>query len=266
MTVKRLPLFLAFAVASLIALQPAAAVSSPFFILLDLDNNPATGCAVNLPDTPSFAGIEQVLETTVTTTGGPSAGTVTGVSRQQCNGGVLTTSIPVSPGGWSVGIGNGTAATHVIETYFPLSVLAERPPFVRVFVAGFGSGPPGDVVVTTNGGAPIVIQLGGVVEIPTLSGLGVALFAVLLCGAAAFRLRKHRALLVLVLLLGSAAATYAAACVLDGQIGDWATEGPLATDPAGDGNAGADIRAFFGMHDASANRLCFRFDSTLSFK
>src|SRR5216684_328293 len=82
-------------------------------VLFDTDANHATGCTIPTANGP-VAGVEQILTTSVTVNGG--AGTVTGVTRQTCVGGLFFGDpVPVN-GGWNVGVsstGNLFIETHV---------------------------------------------------------------------------------------------------------------------------------------------------------
>src|ERR1700756_2847831 len=61
-------------------------------VFFDTDTNRATGCNVSTANGP-VAGVEQVLPTSISVNGG--TGTVTGVTRQVCSGGVFGAPIPV---------------------------------------------------------------------------------------------------------------------------------------------------------------------------
>ncbi len=67
------------------------------------------------------AGIEQIATTVITTGAG---GAVVGrLERQVCAGGAFGAPLVYDAGGWSVGLGNGTGGSAVVETYIPLSML-----------------------------------------------------------------------------------------------------------------------------------------------
>ena len=96
------------------------ATAPEYQILLDTDNNPTTGCRVATSQ-GNVSGIEQRLITTVAI--GTSAVAVSGVQLQTCVGGAFGAAVWSDPGGWPVGIGNGTGGAAVIETYLPLAQL-----------------------------------------------------------------------------------------------------------------------------------------------
>ena len=121
-----------------------------------------------------------------------------------------------------------------------------------VVVATPQTGAPDEMAVTAPGGStPIVIQLGSVIEVPTLSAWGAAGLALLLLGAGlwAIRQRKPRRVAALLLLLGVASAVYAATVTLDGLTGDWAPGTQVATDSAADGSLGSNMVALFAQVD-----------------
>ena len=111
---------------TLLGAFPAAA-DSLVSIYIDEDNDPGTGCSAIVPG-DTFHGAEQVVHTTVDT----AANRVTNVSRQDCKTGNTPPSfgplIPVSPGGWAVGVGLGTSGSDVVETFLPLASLQPANP------------------------------------------------------------------------------------------------------------------------------------------
>ena len=66
--------------------RPASATTYQYVVLLDTDNNPATGCTVPVPATPAstFSGANQRLTITVERTG--STATVESITRAVCTG------------------------------------------------------------------------------------------------------------------------------------------------------------------------------------
>lgn len=65
----------------------ASAATYQYFVLLDTDNNAASGCTVPVPSTPpsTFPGVEQRLTIVVDRTG--STATVESITRAVCSGG-----------------------------------------------------------------------------------------------------------------------------------------------------------------------------------
>jgi large repetitive protein len=234
--------------ALLLAAAALPAFSAELWVLVDADNNPASGCSVTTP-AGALPGIEQRFVTTVNTTVSPPV--VTGVTREDCaNPGTGAFSAPVliSSGGWNVGVGNGTAGDNVIETSLP------RPPGSVVVRLGFVYVDPAigsDGLIAAAGGGPIFITAAAladdVARVPTLSSAMLALLAVLLGGVAYAYLRRNGIpvgpLAVVVLVLATTMAW--AAIVLDGLTNDWVGFPPIASDPTGDSANGSDISAAF---------------------
>ena len=245
----------------LAALIATPAWAAEYRTFLDLDNNPGSGCTVTTVE-GDFTGAEQIL---ITTTTGDQ---VTAVERQECLGASFGPVIPVGDFAtpWPVGIGTGTLGSDVIETYFPLSVA----PVGNSLRLGFESddlGGNGDALLTLTGqsvGGPIVVAFVSLLEIPTLSQLGLLLLALALAGIAVVRLRLRPRPVVPALLLGLALASAAlatAAIVLDGDPSDWAGGSDAsATDVVGDAAISADIYAAFAAISPDETVLFLRLD------
>src|SRR5262245_12277874 len=100
---RRIHFVPALLAATLIAIghaAPAAAVQSDLTIFIDFDNDPATGCN---DVTSGFQGYDQKVVTTVNTTTGPNAATVTHIEGRNCSNTLLFSDNTPHP----VGIGNG---------------------------------------------------------------------------------------------------------------------------------------------------------------
>jgi len=238
---------------------PALAVDSEFRVLLDLDNDAGTGCTVMTVDGP-FDGVEQMLITGVATDA--SGSNVTGASRRECvdpSTDAFGTPISVQAGPWPVGLGNGPAGEDVIETVFPKDQLTH--PTIQVGFMSSENALGNEDALLSTGGGPIIIT--DVIQIPTLSALGLGLAMLLLLGAAVL-LRRHPGVaggaLAVVLLVGGIGVAVAA-IVLDGQIDDWSGIAPLATDPPGDG-LNADILTVYASPEAGG--LYFRIDADMN--
>ena len=269
----------------------AAAATSSFKILLDLDNHQNTGCDVTTLTGP-FKGVEQILITTVTS-GGPVT-QVTAVQVRNCNSvsGMFNApvAVPAPPGHplpWPIGVGNGTSTVpprptgsfDVIETYLPLSLVTVNPlHIVQVGVLGFDSnGVLRDEMVkaqpTPGNGPPILLNAGvALADIPTLSEWGLLLLGLLLVMAAIAVLRRRRtaaAFVLALLLLGSAGLAWGAAvtCDLNGTtLTEWIGGSFLASEPGLDtppAPIGSDVQALYGFRDGTLNALSFRIDAEL---
>lgn len=195
-------------------------------ILLDLDNDAATGCTVATTAGP-FDGVEQILITTVETTSPPPAGTVTDVATSNCiNPATDTFGPPASfDGVWPVGIDNGEGGLDVVETYFPLlSSVVPDPQIIRLAVVVTDELGGEQTLLTVNGtlgGQPILLALPGPLDIPSLSEWGLILLALLLTAVSIFVLGRQGAVAaVLVFVLFGAGLPWAAPGP-DGLINEW---------------------------------------------
>ncbi len=259
-----------------VAAAPAQAVpaTSQFKVLLDLDNNPSTGCTVATADGP-FKGVEQILVTTVDLTQSPPK--VIAVAQQVCTnpgtstfGALTPITSPFAPP-WPVGVGNGIGGAEVVESYLPLSTISAGATihlgFTAQVVGGTGAA---DATLTTTGmagGPPILLSAEPIAAVPTLGELGLLLLALLLAGSAVRLLGKRgrgaargaiAGLLLLTLGLGLA---WAAAIVPDGSTADWAGIPEIAMDVVGDAPPNADLVGEFAV--IQNNVLFVRFDAII---
>ena len=220
-------------------------------VLVDQDVNSASGCTVATPS-GDFKGAETVFTATVDTTVTPPR--VTGVTGQACANpatNALAPPVTVSAGGWNVGVGIGTGGTNVIEVGLPL------PPgvaHVRMGVLYIDGSLGTDALIATPANTSIIVgnaEAGEATEIPTLSGWGLLLLAILVgCIAFFYRGNLRNAGTAAVILLAFVATLASAAIVLDGAIGDWAGTAPI-NDPMGDAPDGADIAALYARIEGS---------------
>jgi large repetitive protein len=221
----------------------SASAAGQLKVLVDFDNNPATGCTISTPAGP-FAGADEVVTTTID----PVSGQVTGLQLQLCSGGTLGAPIaltsPAPP--WPVGHGNGTLGSDVVETYFPR--LSASGTTLRLgFVYDNGTGGVSALLTTTGlpNGPPILVTVdSAAAAIPALGPLGFAVLAILLLltGAIFARRRGMRTGVWVLLALMAGVGLVWAAVVFDGQIGDWAGVPPVATGPG-------DLKAAFTQTD-----------------
>lgn len=236
----------------------AGAVQHEVRILMDLDDDPGTGCLVNTVEGP-FDGVEQVLISTVETTSPPDAGTVTDVATIECTDPDADTfSAPSSfDGNWPVGIGNGVGGRDVVETYVPLLALViQGPSIVHLAVVVTDEQGGEEALLTADGtpdGEPILLDLRSLLEIPTLGEWGLILLALLLAASSLALLGRRGTPAVGVALLVLAAGTAWAAGTLDGLTGDWTAGDQLA----------ANGLVLFGKE--AGDDLCFRVDVDLLF-
>ncbi|MFY9826687.1 MAG: IPTL-CTERM sorting domain-containing protein, partial [Thermoanaerobaculia bacterium] len=246
-----------------IGFAPAAsAVQSQFTILLDLDNNPATGCSMS-----GYSGVEERVVTTVDTATIPSpSAMVIRIEGFDCSN--AQTFVDTDP--HTVGLGNGENDLNVVETFWKRDSTVDPLQQIRLRVLSENDNGGQGQLLTTDGtpsGPPIVFQFGSIAEVPTLSQWGLLLLVMLVALAAVTRLRSRRArgLLVVLLLLGMVGVVWAAASDLNGQTtGEWAASSRLAFDQNAVDN-GSDISALWAMRDDGTGRVYFRIDASLVF-
>jgi hypothetical protein len=222
-------------------------------VLVDLDNNPATGCSITTP-AGTVTGIEQRFTTTIDTTVSPPR--VTGVVGETCGtGGTFGGPTAVSAGGWNVGVGNGTGGDNVIETLAPV------PPGVPQVRLAFVYDDPAigtDALIAQAGGAPIVVVGAAAFDeprqVPALSSFMLAVLVALMGGVAYYYIRRSGIPMgpMAVVMLAFVATMAWAAIVLDGLTNDWAGISPVAMDATGDAPDGSDISAVFARIEGSS--------------
>ena len=234
----------------------AEAAEQRYQLVLDTDNNAATGCVVSV-GASSAAGVEQVLTAVVNTT--TTGVNVVRLERQTCTGGVLGAPVAYSAGGWVVGLGNGVGGSAVTETYVPLSSLPTGT--LRAWGLGIDSNGAADwtspflLTVAASGPGP------GATPVP-LSGWLVLPLGLVLFGIALWWQRRHpasTAMVAFVALAAAAGVAWAGTVILDGNVSDWLGIQPAVTDPQGDAPPNADIVAVYYQQDAQ--NLYLRFDT-----
>jgi YVTN family beta-propeller protein len=240
---------LAGSLCAMISAAPTTAAT--FGHLVDIDNNPATGCPAG-----AFLGAEFDLVATVDVTVDPPQ--VTALDLQVCSGGVFVALPGPSPlteftPPWPAGSDGGLDA---LEAYLPIAGLAGNPPASTTVRLGFYSGSrnaPDDVLFTTDGlpsGGPILVGLGAV-AIPTLDGAGAVALLGALAAAGTLLLRRRRSSTAIALLLTMAAlaggATALSPHAPDGSLLDWSGHTAAANDvfPPPDAPINAEIRRAF---------------------
>ncbi|NCC41564.1 MAG: hypothetical protein EOM21_19520, partial [Gammaproteobacteria bacterium] len=244
--------------------QPGAAwaqapSTASYSLLLDTDNDPATGCNVATV-AGTFAGTDQRLITSVQIT--PQTAAVDGIQLQSCSNGAWTTTW-TNTGGWPVGQANGVGGASVIETYVPLSRLSGKGP-IRAGVSS-AAGALGDALLTTSAGNPILIQAASrppaPAPIPALGPLGITLLALMVIALAWRRGMRSSTLLVTFLAVTVSTLTWAA-FMRDGQTTDWTGIAPLATQTSSV-PAPAGLAALFAR--AEGRDLNLRIDAVMAF-
>jgi hypothetical protein len=235
--------------------------------LLDLDDDPATGCAVATPEGP-FAGVEIVATSEVVTDIVP---VVERIELLDCQGGVTEVKVaPGTKGGVPYAVGLGAGGFDAIETFVPLAGLPGGPgnrPIRMGFVAEEPDLQAADALLSANGqaaGAAIRVPRGAsVVAVPALGAIGLPALALgmALAGAIALRRRGSRALSIgllgLAVGLGGLGGLGVARATLppDGDLSAWTLDllraididDPSAAPPAAaDASEGANLLRAYG--------------------
>lgn len=245
-----------FALAALPLLGFAQGAQADFIVLLDTDNNPASGCTVTLPSAGTVNGIEHRLTATVSASAPPR---VTQVTLETCSSGSFgaPTVLPGTP--YPVGEDLGTAGSDVVELAVSASLIPTPGRTLRVYFAANG----GDDDLVGADGAPLLLALanGDPAAIPTLTVWGwFALVVLVLVATRRMRMRFPSGLASLVIagvFVGMLA--WAAGFVTDGQINDWQGVAPLGNDASGDSDPGTDLLA--GYAASEGGTLFFRMDA-----
>jgi hypothetical protein len=241
----------------------AQALTSEHDLLLDFDGQPNTGCTVSTPDGP-FEGVEVIVSTTVETDG-LSAADVTAVTRRECvDPATDSFGAPVNTGGgWPVGVGDGLAGFHAIETSASVPD-AFRYHGTRIGVVASNELGDSATLLEINGGP---IYLRGLPPLPVPVATGVALFALALVllslGLFVLGRRGRLTMVSMVMLLGAGVA--AAGAAYSGALADWTANDLLAETSASDPEGGVDVRAVFGQRGGDGLTALFRLDSALVF-
>jgi RHS repeat-associated protein len=261
---RRTPRMLAACVAlgaSTLVTGLATAATLTYRVALDIDSSAATGCTLASANGP-VAGIDQVLEITVTTSAANAA--VAPVAMRACSGGVLGSPSTIDAGGWAVGIGEGSGGADVIEAARPLALLPPAATIRAIVLADDGAG-------SDDATAPFTIVLAAApppppppsIPVPLSPWLAVVLGVGVLAGLEWLR-RRHPGrvapLVVIGIMLVSRVA-WAAGVLLDGHVDDWLGVAPAVVDPSGDAPVGVDIVGVHAQHDAT--KLFLRIDARL---
>lgn len=142
--------------------MPLQAATYQHQILLDTDNNPATGCDVNVSEqgyTGVIGGVDHRV--TLEVDNQPVIpGQVTQITHAGCTAGSFGGATVVDAGDWNLGNNNGVSGADVIEGYIPRNLIG-NPDQITVAFYATQSG-ASDVLQSsggTNGGSPIVVTL-----------------------------------------------------------------------------------------------------------
>ena len=257
-------LFVASALAALsFAVPTSFAATTTVSVLIDGDNNLASGCTVATVNGP-FAGVDRVLNSTVVADG---AGYRTqSISLQVCSGGTLGVAQVIDSSALPIARGNGAGGSTAIETFVPNSFLPAAGQKMRVGVTSVGAdGLTGSDALTLNGTGPILVDGPPLLIVPTLATASLALTALLLVGSLWLARRRGwngMQLVVVMVFALSLSGQLIAAIVRDGLIADWTGIAPVATDATGDAPPGADIINLYST--VENGNVFFRIDTMLN--
>ncbi len=243
---------------------PMAAQAYTYSVLIDSDNNPATGCSVLTPD-GTASGVDARLDAEISF----EPLVVLTQELRLCASG--TFGAPQSiPAGHPVGADNGPGPSDVVELGFERSLLgtAIANDWTLTFLATsplLGAADAAGPVLAVGLGVPPLPPLPSPTVVPAAGAWSLILLCLALGVAAAWTLRRHPGLMLAALMVGtlsSAGIAWAAGYLLDGEIGDWDVAS-LLNDPAGDTTQPepqVDLRGVFAAREAG--RVFFRFDVT----
>ncbi len=247
----------------LFASASAAALTSQHDLLLDLDDNAATGCTVVTPD-GAFDGAESIVSVEVETDG-LDAAEVVAVTRSECvdpAGDVFGAPTPID-GGWPVGVGEGVDGFHVIEAGFDVD---EEYRFDDTRIGVSASNELGDsATLLDSGGSSIILPGLPPIPVPVATTLVLVLLALGLLGLGLLVLGRRGRLTftAFVVLLGAGSA--GAGAVYSGVLADWGPDDLLAETGAAEPDGGVDVRALFGQRAGGGLEVALRLDSALVF-
>ncbi|AKS41561.1 tandem-95 repeat protein [Wenzhouxiangella marina] len=251
-----------FVLFALLSFGAASAQTLDFEVLIDTDNDAATGCAVVPTGGGPLGGFEQRLQASVN----PVTLEVVALERAACAGSGFGTAAPVPgfPTPYPLALNAGLGGADAIELAVARSALVSTNA-VQVRLAFIGdNGTGSDVLETIDGGpgGPILFGLPfEPVAIPTLTVLGLALMALILLGMATLaqrRLGRTGTLMAVMLVAGSA---WAMSFLLDGDVSDWNGLSAIAQDPTGDAtdsSSAIDLVAAFAS--TAGDEVFFRID------
>lgn len=243
-----------------LAAMPGWAATTSVGLLLDTDNQLATGCAVTVGATTT-TGIDTVVTASVVTS--TTGATVTGVSSASCVGSVMGAPQVLAGGSWPVGLGHGSAASAVVELAIPLAQLPPGATLRAVVFTDNGAGGTDTTsafLITLRTAGPGVPASIPVPLSPWLAlGLGIAMLAAL--HVLRRRYPGQFTLLVFALIVTASGVAWAASVLLDGNVEDWRGVPAAVSDATGDGGDNADIVAAYTQQDA--RNLYVRIDADI---
>ncbi len=252
---------LAVGLVLLMAAAASRAEIATIDVLLDLDQDSATGCVASTVDGDA-PGIELRVrtlfdvgtETVTSTTTAPCADPTLGVFRSE----VAITGAPLPP--FSGVPGNGVLGSVLVETHVPLSVVgasARSRAFV-VLTSPVGE----DALLAGEAGAPLLVSI----RTPMVSALGVlGVILALILACAVVRAEINPRALAGVLLLVSLGTSWLIpargwSLLGEGTFRSWGLDEWIGADPEADAPAGVDLLAFYAAVDDATGELWLRTD------
>jgi len=209
-------------------------------VYLDTDNNPSSGCQINIADfSTSLDGIDSQLTITTDSALPPA---ITSTQLHHCTGASFDAGTSIDPA--ALGLNTGLNGSDVFEASIVQNDLSINQTGSVIFYFVSGSDTGKDVVLNNSAGGPI--YLGFTIPVPALGLLSLtALLLVML-----FIVKKHlsRNISLSILLVGVSTLVWALDIIVDGQTSDWLAINPANTDPANDTSGTgsfADLTAVF---------------------
>jgi hypothetical protein len=246
----------------LLSMPSSAQAVHRYRVGIDVDNDPSTGCAVQVDaSAPSLAGIEVILELSVDPKQPP---TVVGATLAQCIDGSGMFGSPQSlGGGWPVGVHVGVDGGDMVEGFLPRSAVRGARVGRLVFWSRAESG-AWDELATANGratGAPLLLAFAQAVPALGLPELGASVLLLIAIGCLLRRRGAWQGVVVVVIVGSVGLLIASAAHMADGDPSDWSLSDLLGLDAVGDAqppDPAADIIAGFAA--ASGDVISVRID------
>ncbi|GAA4824263.1 hypothetical protein GCM10011365_04230 [Marinicella pacifica] len=224
-----------------------------YHVYVDTDNNPGTGCNVNLPAfSTAINGADGRLTITTDSSQPPN---ITNTLYHNCAGTTFDTGTSINPA--ALGLNTGLNNEDVFEVGINRSTMNASASRAVVIYYATESDIASDIVLTNVDGNPII--LGMALPVPAI-GL-VAVFILLIGFLMISRHHINSKLSVVIVLVACSSLAWAVQIVVDGQTADWSGVTPANTDPINDTSAPgsyADLtNVFFTSHN---DDVYFRMD------
>lgn len=224
-----------------------------YHVYVDTDNNPATGCDINLPAfSAAINGADGRLTITTDSSQPPN---ITNTLYHNCAGTSFDAGTAINPA--ALGLNTGLNNEDVFEVGINRSTMNASASRAVVIYYATESDSASDIVLTNADGNPII--LGMTLPVPAI-GL-VAVFILLIGFVLLSRRHMNSKVSVMIVLIACSSLAWALQIVVDGQTADWSGVTPANTDPTNDTSSPgsyADLtNVFFTSHN---NDVYFRLD------